>query len=589
MTILQIFNRYQFAGGEEASVLRVAETLEKKHTVIRCYFESRHWAGDDGIFALLKHGIAMLYNPKVIRQVFKIIASEKPDIILLHNIFPICSAGLLWRLVRQPIPVVQYIHNFRPYSVNGYCWVNNQLCNSGLDLNFFPEIAGASWQNSRIKTAWYAINLWLLHITGSYRKVSAWLAISEFMKDVFSNAGIDRNKITVIKHSWNALNDSQKQLQVESAPKSPPYLLFLGRLTDEKGIRILVEAWEIALSQNPNAELLIGGQGPLEDWIRKQTQRLPRLRYLGHVSGKQKAELLAGTAAMVVPSIWWEPLGIVVYEAYDYEKPVLAAASGGLGETVTHEQTGLLHSPGNAKQLAEHMVELLANPERGRIFGKRGREFLLSSTNPSAWAESIESTFARITKISGSTQPRSVGRGRVKSVRTGRSTLDVSVYLADQNPGYDRSFGISRMTQMILSSLRDIDEVKLETVVSKTSQQGPSGVSKTITLPWGTRQKWVRLISDHLHPLFTTNRNDPDLYYFPKGYLPFLDLYCNPSVVTIHDTIIQYDKDHYPDWRSFVGIRLLVKDAETYPAERGSYYDGFGIVKATNRGFYGTL
>jgi glycosyltransferase involved in cell wall biosynthesis len=57
-------------------------------------------------------------------------------------------------------------------------------------------------------------------------------------------------------------------------------------------------------------------------------------------------------------------------------------------------------------------------------------------------------------------------------------------------------------------------------------------------------------MSDHLHPLFTAVRHDPDLYYYPKGYLPFLDFYCHPSVVTIHDTIIQYDADHYPDWRS---------------------------------------
>jgi glycosyltransferase involved in cell wall biosynthesis len=85
-------------------------------------------------------------------------------------------------------------------------------------------------------------------------------------------------------------------------------------------------------------------------------------------------------------------------------------------------------------------------------------------------------------------------------------------------------------------------------VVSATSQREPAHA--VTALPWGTRKKWVRLLTDHIHPMFGRRRTRPDVYYFPKGYLPLLSCFCRPSVVTIHDTIVQYDSDHYPAWRS---------------------------------------
>jgi glycosyltransferase involved in cell wall biosynthesis len=89
----------------------------------------------------------------------------------------------------------------------------------------------------------------------------------------------------------------------------------------------------------------------------------------------------------------------------------------------------------------------------------------------------------------------------------------------------------------------------METISSMTSQQAPEGVDVAHVLPWGTRSKWVRLLTDHLHPFFQGRGNAVDVHYFPKGYLPWCHRACRPSVVTIHDTIIQYDKDHYPKWR----------------------------------------
>ena len=106
------------------------------------------------------------------------------------------------------------------------------------------------------------------------------------------------------------------------------------------------------------------------------------------------------------------------------------------------------------------------------------------------------------------------------------------------------------MSHLVLRALQETGVVSIQTISSKTSQQAPIEIERRRVLPWDTRRKWARLLTDHFHPLFIRPDSDPDIYYFPKGYLPLLSFYCRPSVVTIHDTIIQYDEDHYPAWRS---------------------------------------
>jgi glycosyltransferase involved in cell wall biosynthesis len=129
------------------------------------------------------------------------------------------------------------------------------------------------------------------------------------------------------------------------------------------------------------------------------------------------------------------------------------------------------------------------------------------------------------------------------------SSLSITAYLADQNPGHDRSFGISRMSQVVLEALQKTGRAQVRTITSKTSQQAPNESISQQALPWGTRNKVVRLLTDHFHPLFCFHSDRPNIYYYPKGYLPLVSGLCRPSVVTIHDTIIQYDEDHYPTWR----------------------------------------
>ena len=139
-------------------------------------------------------------------------------------------------------------------------------------------------------------------------------------------------------------------------------------------------------AQSP-PKLVIGGAGPLENVVRQAAKENPLIEYRGLLSGEMKTEAIRSCRAMLAPSLWWEPLGLVTYEAYDYFKPMLAARSGGLTETVIDGETGLLHEPGNAEELAQQVMAVSESPDRAIEMGRAGRRWLLANTSIAAWQE----------------------------------------------------------------------------------------------------------------------------------------------------------------------------------------------------------
>ncbi len=140
--------------------------------------------------------------------------------------------------------------------------------------------------------------------------------------------------------------------------------------------------------------LVIAGSGPLRDEVIRRAERMRTVRYAGELHGEAKDEAITKARAMIVPSVWWEPLGLVVYEAYDYCRPVLAARSGGLPEIVIDGETGLFHQPGNAEEIAQHVRQFEANTRTRIQMGRQGRAWLEQNVTEAEWQEKFSKILA---------------------------------------------------------------------------------------------------------------------------------------------------------------------------------------------------
>jgi glycosyltransferase involved in cell wall biosynthesis len=390
-------------------------------------------------------------------------------------------------------------------------------------------------------------------------------------------------------------------------------ILFLSHGTIEKGVLDAVQALQRLLERRELhwcfAVTFAGGLSEeVEIRFEREIEELERLgsgritvRQLDYVSGVEKRRCYLDHDIFLSPSRW-ESFGLTVLEAMAYGMRIVATASDGVQGVLppAYPYLAPVRSPDDlADRLQECCSNLLASRDCGleldlrqrylsryqlkdfksnlttafRGLGEKHSSFAFPNAapgqapvtcrnhgsetedeEPAGHAHPVplagEPLLELSTDRSAGVLEQKAGREATGSVTlTGTPDLRISVYLADQNPGHDRSFGISRMSQVVLQALNATQNLHIETVVSKTSQQAPGGIGIQKTLPWGTRRKWIRLMTDHLHPLFPNGRDLPEIHYFPKGYLPLLHQFCRPSVVTIHDTIIQYDEDHYPLWR----------------------------------------
>jgi glycosyltransferase involved in cell wall biosynthesis len=379
--ILNIFNYYLEQGGEACAVKDISESLSQVTDLERCDFSSADWVGASAP-ALWKQAIWMLRNPASLNKIREHQQRFKANAWLVHNVFPVGSAAILAEAKKFDVPIIQYIHNFRPFSVSGYLWAGNRIAAGGLSRNYWQEIRHGAWQHSRSKTAWLAFVLSLSHALGWWRSVKTWIAISDFMRDKFISAGVRAEDIFTLRHFW-------KPRTQDSEIRDGTHYLYLGRLTEAKGILVLLNAWEILEREAGTAapRLLIAGGGPMRSAVIARCERMTRVKYVGQLGDDAKARALQGARAVIVPSVWWEPLGLVVYEAYDYCRPVLAAASGGLPETIVEGETGLLHEPGSAEQLADHVMQVEADGNRRRSMGRRGRAWLEQNADETDWRE----------------------------------------------------------------------------------------------------------------------------------------------------------------------------------------------------------
>ncbi|MGE8293030.1 MAG: glycosyltransferase family 4 protein [Sphingobacterium sp.] len=344
MRILIIHTYYQTPGGEDTVFQQELSLLSKDHQVRTLTFQNKKgWQG-----ALQTFG--SIWNIFAANRLKKTIREFKPDVIHLHNTHYAAGPILLRTIAKQGIPQVMTLHNFRLLCPSATLYHHNHLFLDSLKEEFpWTAVKEKAFNDSVIKTFLLAFNYWFHRKIGTWQKVNRYINLSSFAKSIFVDSTL---RVPAEKFEVKANFVFPSTLSIET---TQPYFIYVGRLSDEKGILNLIES-----VKGKDLELRIIGGGPLEEEVKKRITDQPNISYLGFKPRAEILPLVAAAQALIVPSICFEGMPITILEAYSVGTPVLCSNLGPLPEMIIPNKTGETFDPHNKDQIAACLAKWLS-------------------------------------------------------------------------------------------------------------------------------------------------------------------------------------------------------------------------------------
>ena len=343
MRILIVHNRYQQRGGEDAVFEAESQLLRRFGEDVQVYERSNVELKDYDVLQKMNFLFEINWSKKTYADIKRILKGFRPDVVHVHNIFYMISPSIYNACQEEGVPVVQSLHNFRLRCANGLFFRNNRVCEKCLDGSLWWGVWYRCYKNSSFMTA---LTVRLLDHYWRNRtwqeKVTYYLTATEFTRSKYIKAGISAGKIIVKSNFFD-------HSPLASQGDSQGYALYVGRLSHEKGVKVLLKAWK-SLLEFP---LKIMGDGPLMDELKAYAakENLKLVEFLGYVPHQDYEAYLRNAKFVVVPSLCYENFPRIVAEAYAYGKPVLASRIGSFIELVRDNETGFLFEAGNSEDL----------------------------------------------------------------------------------------------------------------------------------------------------------------------------------------------------------------------------------------------
>ena len=355
-------NRYFERGGEDVAADAEAALLAKAgHEVHRFTADNRETLTRSPL-APVKTAFVAHWNPETPRQVDAFLDAHPVDVAHVHNFFPVLSPSLHWALVRRGVPVVQTLHNYRLLCANGMFLRAGKPCEECVSRGPWNALRHGCYRGSRAQTAVWA------RATAHHRRRGTWedavslfTTPSEFARAKLLQAGLAPERVV-----------AKPNPVADPGPPAPPGegAAYVGRLSHEKGVDLLLEAWR---QQGGGAPLTIVGGGPEEARLRAQGERIPGVRFLGAQDHGRALAAIAAAAFVVVPSRWYEVFPMAALEALACGRALVVPRDTALAEIVEPGRTGLHFAFGDAADLSRACRELLHAAPFTRALGEEAR------------------------------------------------------------------------------------------------------------------------------------------------------------------------------------------------------------------------
>ncbi len=384
MKVLLVHNRYRSASpsGEDNVVDQEAEALAcNGHSVERFERFSDEIAHRSlGARALVPAQV--LWSDEVRRSLRQVLQDFRPDVVHVHNTFPLLSPSVLYACRSERVPVVATMHHYRLVCPSGDLFRDGGVCHDCVGQLPLPAIRHGCYRSSVLATLPLAAGA-VAHRRAWRSMVSAYVFLSAAQRDLVARDGLPPDRLFV-KPNF-VLPSPVRQRQAANV------VVYAGRLTESKGVHTLMDAWDRHRSHSPGSRLrlVMAGGGPLQERVSAWAAALPSVEWAGMLSRGACSSLLARARAAIVPSLWEETFGLVVVEAMAVGVPSVASDRGSFPELIEDGVDGVLVEPGSASALATVLQDIETRPERYKELGRSAQQKYAQRFSPKRNVEQL--------------------------------------------------------------------------------------------------------------------------------------------------------------------------------------------------------
>lgn len=374
MNIVQVHNYYTQPGGEKIVLGQERKLLkEKGHKV---YQFTRDSQSIDSFFKKFKTLLNIAFSKKIYTEFRTYCKKNKPDVVHVHNTYPLITPSIFFAAKDMRIPIVYTLHNYRLIYPNALLIYNGKIDNRTIKGSAYTTIPQKVYKKSYLQTAALA------YLIEYHRKRETWtnkvdrfISLTNFSKKIFIEAGLPAGKLSV---KPNFIEDPYKIYSDMKQEVRPNGFLFVGRISEEKGIEDLIDTW---LEYELEMPLYVIGEGPLKSKLKYKSKQNKHINWVGAVEKKEVYSWILKVKALLFPSICFETFGMSVIEAFSMATPVICSDIGSHASIVKDRVNGLHFEVSNKQDFKKKILRLNSDSELLRKLGENARmDYLLNYT-----------------------------------------------------------------------------------------------------------------------------------------------------------------------------------------------------------------
>ena len=308
-------------------------------------------------------GLRSVWNTQAADAVSELIRSIRPDVLKVDNFFPQFSPSIFRAAKQMGVPTVLSVRNYRLICPSANLFRDGHPCTECVGKPVaWPGAVHRCYRGSLVQSSAVVASNALARARGVWADdVDRYIAVSSFVQEQLVLGGLPASKI-VTKPNFIA--------DTGEGDGSGGYALYVGRLTEEKGVRSMLRAWACHPGLLP---LTVIGDGPLEPAVREAAAADPRITFAGRRPLAEVVEHLGRAALLIFPSRWYEPFGRSIVEAYSKGTPVIAAETPPIRDMIVPGVTGMLYPPDDDTALAAAVQTATADPGELRTMRQSAR------------------------------------------------------------------------------------------------------------------------------------------------------------------------------------------------------------------------